>query len=78
MDLDITMIFLAGSTFIFGSWIYTADDSNKLQGCLVEILADQEAPANHQDVLEDLVNSESVTSTKKIFTQVLSDLQRRF
>ena len=30
------MIFSMGSTFIFGSWIYEADDSGKLQGRLLE------------------------------------------
>ena len=34
-DLD-NMIFSAGSTFIFGSWIYEADDNGKLQGRLLE------------------------------------------
>jgi hypothetical protein len=38
MDLD-NMIFLTGSTFIFGSWIYEADDKGKLQ---VHLLKDQE------------------------------------
>jgi hypothetical protein len=55
MDLDITMNFLAGSTFIFGSWIYTADDSDKFQGHLVEISMDQATPVTRQDALEDLV-----------------------
>ena len=35
MDLD-NMIFLKGSTFIFGSWIYEAGDDGKLQGRLLE------------------------------------------
>jgi hypothetical protein len=30
MDLNITMVFPAGSTFIFGSWIYMADNSGRL------------------------------------------------
>jgi hypothetical protein len=30
------MIFSTGSTFIFGSWIYEADDQGKLQGRLLE------------------------------------------
>jgi hypothetical protein len=30
MDLNITMVFLAGSTFIFGSWIYMAVNSGRL------------------------------------------------
>jgi hypothetical protein len=34
-DLD-NMIFSMGSTFIFGSWIYEADDKGKLQGHLLE------------------------------------------
>jgi hypothetical protein len=39
MDPDNT-IFLTGSTFTFGSWIYEADDKGKLQGRLLE---DQES-----------------------------------
>jgi hypothetical protein len=35
MDLD-NMIFSAGSTFIFGSWICEADDDGKLQGRLLK------------------------------------------
>jgi hypothetical protein len=30
------MIYSMRSTFIFGSWIYEADDEDKLQGCLLE------------------------------------------
>jgi len=42
MDLDITMVFPVGSTFVFfGSWICTVDDSEKLQSHLVEISAVQ-------------------------------------
>ena len=56
MDLDITMVFPVGSTFVFfGSWIYTADDSEKLQSHLVEIPVDQATLATHQDTMEDLV-----------------------
>jgi hypothetical protein len=32
------MIFLMGSTFIFGSWVYEADDEGNLHGCLIEAL----------------------------------------
>ena len=32
----VNMIFSMGSTFIFGSWIYEADDNGKLQGRLLE------------------------------------------
>jgi hypothetical protein len=35
MDL-VNMIFSTGSTFIFSSWIYEADDNGKLQGRLLE------------------------------------------
>ena len=35
MDLD-NMIFSTGSTFIFGSWIYEANNNGKLQGRLLE------------------------------------------
>jgi len=49
------MIFLAESTFIFGSWICTTDDCGKLQGRLMKISADQATPANPQGALEDLI-----------------------
>jgi hypothetical protein len=35
IDLD-NMIFLVGSIFIFGSWIYEADGDGKLQRCLLK------------------------------------------
>ena len=35
MDL-VNMIFSTGSIFIFGSWIYEADDNGKFQGHLLE------------------------------------------
>jgi hypothetical protein len=49
-DLD-NMIFPTGSTFIFGLWIYKADDNGKLQGCLLEDL-------KHRD---DLIISTTAT-----------------
>jgi hypothetical protein len=42
-DLD-NMIFSTGSTFIFGSWIYKANDDGKLQGYLLE------DSARHEDL----------------------------
>jgi hypothetical protein len=53
MDFD-DMIFPAGSTFIFGSWFYVADDDGRLQSQLMEILPPQHtlaAPANMMDQL---------------------------
>jgi hypothetical protein len=41
MDLD-NMIFSMGSTFIFRSCIYKADDEGKLQGRLLEDQENQE------------------------------------
>jgi hypothetical protein len=41
MDLD-NMIFLMGSTFTFGSWIYKVDNQGKLQGCLLKDRKDHE------------------------------------
>jgi hypothetical protein len=55
------MIFLMGSTFIFGSWICEADDKGKLQGRLLE---DQE---NQKDL------TLSARSTKEL-TERLSRL----
>jgi hypothetical protein len=37
MDFD-DMIFPMGSTFIFGSWVYEADDEGNLHGRLVKAL----------------------------------------
>ena len=42
-DLD-NMIFSMGSTFIFGSWIYEANDNGKLQSRLLE---DSDHPEDH-------------------------------
>ena len=39
------MIFAVGSTFVFGSWICIADDSDQLQSRLMEILVHQVSPA---------------------------------
>jgi hypothetical protein len=41
-DFD-NMIFLAGSTLVFGSWICMADDDDKLQSRLTEIPVPQHA-----------------------------------
>jgi hypothetical protein len=58
MDLDITMVFFpVVSTFIFGSWICTVDDSGKLQRRLMEISADQASLASQQEALGDLVQT---------------------
>jgi hypothetical protein len=38
------MILVAGSTFIFGSWICTVKNSDQLQGHLMEILTCQASP----------------------------------
>jgi hypothetical protein len=43
MDLD-NMLFPAGSTFVFGSWIFEAGGDNKLQGRLLE-------DSEHQDMI---------------------------
>ena len=65
MDLD-NIIFPTGSTFIFGSWIYEADDNGKLQSRLLE-------DSNHH---EDY--SISPTTTDQIFGRfaqlMMSDL----
>ena len=61
MDLY-NMIFPTGSTFIFGSWIYEADNNSKLQGYLLK----------DSDHHEDL--SISVTTTDQLigrFTQLV-------
>jgi hypothetical protein len=57
MDLDFNMTFPMGSTFVFGSWVYTVDDPDKLQSRLVEITANQATLVNHQDELEDLIET---------------------
>ena len=52
-DLD-DMIFSAGITFIFGSWIYKVDDNAKLQSCLMEIPAPQASPNVSTTMLDQL------------------------
>ena len=59
------MIFSTGSTFIFGSWIYEADDNGELQGRLLEDL----------DHHEDLSISATTTDqlVKRFAQLVMSD-----
>ena len=49
------MIFLMGTTFIFGSWICKADNNGKLQSCLMEILVVQAPLAISTTTLDQLV-----------------------
>jgi hypothetical protein len=48
------MIFLAGSAFIFVSWICEADDNGKLQSRLMEISAPQASPDVSMTTLDQL------------------------
>jgi hypothetical protein len=48
------MIFPMGSTFIFGSWVYKADDEGNLHGCLVEALEAHEDLTLSTRLAEDL------------------------
>ena len=48
------MIFSAGTTFIFGSWICNADDNGKLQSCLMEILMPQVLPDVSTTMMDQL------------------------
>ena len=52
-DLD-DMIFSAGITFIFGSWICKVDDNGKLQSCLMEIPTPQASPDVSMTTLDQL------------------------
>jgi hypothetical protein len=54
------MIFLTGSTFIFGSWIKKVDDKGKLQGCLLEDQENQEDFALSARSTEELTRRISV------------------
>jgi hypothetical protein len=54
MDFD-DMIFPMGSTFIFGSWVYEADDEGNLHGCLVEALEAHKDLTLSTGLAEDLV-----------------------
>ena len=64
MDLD-SMIFSMGSTFIFGSWIYEADDNGKLQSRLLE------DSNHHEDYSISATTADQIT---RRFTQlVMSD-----
>jgi hypothetical protein len=54
------MIFLVGSTFIFGSWIYIADDNGRLQSQLTEILLPQHTLVTPTIVMDQLVEKFSL------------------
>ena len=64
MDLN-NMIFLMGSTFIFGSWICEADDNDKLQGCLLEDLD------HHEDLAILATTADQIA--EKLARLVMSD-----
>jgi hypothetical protein len=49
------MIFPMGSTFIFGSWVYKADDEGNLHGRLIEALEAHEDLTLSTRLAEDLV-----------------------
>ena len=63
-DLD-NMIFSTGSTFIFGSWIYEADDNNMLQGRLLE---DSD---HHEDLAISATMADQIA--RKLARLVMSD-----
>jgi hypothetical protein len=68
MDFD-NMIFPAGSTFVFGSWIYVADDDSKLQSRLTEIPTAQHAlvaPAIMMDQLAEKFSRLSIFDLTRI------------
>lgn len=70
MDLKIDPTFTAGSTFVFCSWVYTADDSTILHRFMKNAV-NQASPALYQNALEDLVENfdecsiSSLTQTRK-------------
>ena len=64
MDLD-SMIFSMGSTFIFDSWIYEADDDGKLQSCLLE------DSVHHEDLSISATTTDQIT--RRFAQLVMSD-----
>ena len=64
MDL-VNMIFSIGSTFIFGSWIYEANDNGKLQGYLLE---DSD---HHEDLAISATTADQIVG--KLARLVMSD-----
>ena len=64
MDLD-SMIFSTGSTFIFDSWIYEADDNGKLQSRLLE---DSD---HHEDLAISATTADQIVG--KLARLVMSD-----
>ena len=65
MDLG-NMIFPMGPTFIFGSWIYEADDNGKFQGHLLE---DSD---HHEDLAISATTADQIAG--KLARLVMSDL----
>lgn len=56
------MIFPAGSTFVFGSWIYVANNHGDLHGHLDEILAHQDTLTASAATLDQLADKFSQIS----------------
>jgi hypothetical protein len=48
------MIFPMGSSFIFGSWVYEADDEDNLHGCLIKTLEAHKDLTLLMGLVEDL------------------------
>lgn len=62
MNLDF-MAFLAGSSFIFGSWICEADCDGKLQSRLLKELEPREVANNSPDMVTQLAEDFARLST---------------
>ena len=85
-DLD-DMIFSVGVTFVFGSWIYKANNNGKLQSCLMEILVpqasldvsmitlDQLAEKFSHLSISDPTRIEEVTINLESFLEIPSNVQ---
>lgn len=55
--MELNIMFLARSTFIFDSWPYTKDENGTLHHRLMETTEDQTSTALCQNALENLVKN---------------------
>jgi hypothetical protein len=74
MDFD-NMIFPMGSTFIFKSWVYEADDEGNLHRCLIEVVEAHEDLTLLTGLAKDLAERfSSLTMPESTQAPTITDL----